>query len=204
MPFGILFAHFSVLFRYFLGIDFRIDFLMSFFRFVAGNAFKMDLIWHPGGHQKGARNDSRHASAPGPQFFMIFGGFGHPFWHYSGTSFRKSNETTMPEWFQKRMCQASGQIRKRLGTKRKKERKGKEKQVRKSGSERGGKGSKEREGRERRERRKAIQPCRELDGAEGAVERGTKRKSNKSKEEKEGNETNKEQEGREGTAGKLH
>ena len=79
----------------------------------------------------------------------------------------------MPEWFQKKDVSSKCA---NTGTKRKKETKGKEKQVRKSGSERGGKGSKEREGRERRERRKAIQPCRELDGAEGAVERGTKRK----------------------------
>ena len=95
----------------------------------------------------------------------------------------------MPEWFQKKDVSSKCA---NTGTKRKKETKGKEKQVRKSGSERGGKGSKEREGqerrergrkgskeregRERRERRKVIQPCRELDGAEGAVERGTKRK----------------------------
>jgi len=51
-------------------------------------ASKMDPIWQPRGHKKGARNDSRHASAPGPKFFMIFDGFGHrfgtiltPFWH---------------------------------------------------------------------------------------------------------------------------
>ena len=68
-----------IIFQYFLGIVFCIDFLRPFFELLPEIAPKMDPVWHARRRRKGARNGSRHASAAGPPFFIIIYCFGHPF-----------------------------------------------------------------------------------------------------------------------------
>ena len=64
----------------------------------------MHPVWHARRRRKGARNGSRHASAAGPSFFIVFYCFGHPFgtilapfWHLSSEKKGKNGARMVPK-----------------------------------------------------------------------------------------------------------
>ena len=105
MDFGTPWASHFIIFRYFLGIDLCIDFWRQFFDFLPDIAPKMDPVWHARRRRKGARNGSRHASAAGPPFFMIFASIGGhpfgislaPFWHLFSEKKGKNDARMVPK-----------------------------------------------------------------------------------------------------------